>query len=143
MDTLDFSNTSFVLYQILPDDKKIDFLNQAFDGNVVKTSQRFYEQHFKSVIAPSGETEIGIISYVTPDGAKINIFFHDDYMHVNSNKLVPIKELVGSAFMDGHILVLDKTLKKTKDNRERFHMRFYRAYKKLNDPSRPFPLSQN
>jgi len=133
MGLLNFNNNSYVLYQILPDHKKIAFLNDSFDTDVMKLSQKYYEQHFAEIIHQQGDTEIGILSYLDPDGFKINIFFHDDYIHVNSERLKPIRDLVSVIFQDGNILVRDKSKKKTKHNKERFHMRFYRAYKKLND----------
>ncbi len=130
-----------MLYQILPDHKKIDFVNKSLNSNnVPELSKSIYQEHFKGIIAPIGKTEIGILSYLTPKKDKVNIFFCDDYVHINSNKLTPIYDLVATAFIEGHILVLDYTLKKNKENKERYHMRFYRAYKRLNDINRNMPL---
>ena len=61
-------------------------------------------------------------------------------MHVNCNKLIPIKELVHAAFTEGNILVLNKKLKKNKLNKDRYHMRYYRAYEKINPDKCFLPL---
>lgn len=143
METLKFNSSSFVLYQILPDHKKIDFLNQIFDGDTTQTSKKFFEQHFKEIIAATGSTEIGIISYITTDGDKINVFFHKDHMHINSNKLIPIRDLISAVLRDGNIVVLDTDMKKTKSNRDRFHMRYYRAYRRANPTSWVLPIFPN
>ena len=136
-----FTNSSFVLYQILPDYKKIDFLNRSFDNNVTKLTQEIYQKHFKEVLSPVGNTEIGIVSYLFQDTDKINIFFHNDMIHVNCNKLIPIRNLIKIAFMEGNILLLDKSLKKNSNNRDRYHMRYYRAYRRINNGL--YPISES
>ncbi len=141
MKSLNFDNASFVLYQILPNHKKIEFLNDSFTGNIFDISKKFYENHFIKVVEPDKDIEVGILSYITHEGDKLNIFFHDGYMHVNCNKLIPIRELVHAAFSEGNILFLDKTKKKNKTNREQYHMRYYRAYKKLNPDALFLPIS--
>lgn len=138
---LQFTNSSYVLYQILPDHKKIDFLNRAFESDIAKLSQEIYQNHFRSVLTTSEKTEIGIISYDTPEGERVNVFFHGDMMHINCNKLRPLRELVNTAFHDGSILIRDRSLKKTTENRERYHMRYYRAYVNLNYDHYQYPIS--
>ena len=143
MKILTFTNTSFVLYQIFPDHKKIDFLDQAFDGDIPKIAERLYQVHFEKIVEPSGDIDIDIISYITPEGGIVNIFCIDDILHINSNRLREIRHLVESAFYEGNILILDTTYKKTRTNRDRYHLRFYRAYKKINDDDDCIPLNMS
>jgi len=140
MEDINFNNISFTLYQILPDYRKIMFLNEIFDKDLNSISQKFYEEHFKDIINSDGVVDIEILSFLTPEGDKVNIFFHDDYIHVNCDRLKPIKDLVKVIFTDGNIIFRDKSLKKTKENRTRYHMRFYRAYKKLNEDDNFLPI---
>jgi hypothetical protein len=145
METLEFSNNSFVLYQILPDHKKILFLSETFDSEDTTDdiTMRYYQNHFESILNKDGSTELGILSYTTVDGDRVNVIFQDNYVHVNSDRLIPIKELVSILFDDGNILVRDIRLKKNKSNRERYHMRFYRAYKKINPEHWLLPIVLN
>lgn len=140
MKTLKFDNTSFILYQILPNHKKIDFLNQSFTGNISNISKAFYKQHFRNTLKHNAIIEVGILSYQTDTGAKVNIFLQDDYMHVNSDKLIPIRELIHATLYDGDILILDKTKKKTKENRDRYHLKYYRAYRRINPIDKFLPI---
>lgn len=142
METLNFTNNSFVLYQILPNHKKIDFLNESFDKHdAALVADKLYFSHFDEIITPGEDTQIGILSYLSQDGSKINIIFHGNIIHVNSDRMKPIHELVYAIFNDGNIIYQDKSLKKNKYNRERFHMKYYRAYRKLNILDGAYPIS--
>ena len=141
MEALNFSNESFVLYQILPNHKKIKFLMDSFDSeDVDELSIKYYRQHFAGVLSNYEDDVVGIVSYMTPDGYKVNVFFHDNYIHINSERLIPIKTIVHAIFTDGNILIRDHSLKKTKKNKDRFHMRYYRAYIKVNPEGETIPM---
>lgn len=128
-----------MLYQILPDHKKIDFLNQSFDGDISKISDRIYKQHFQNAFKKNGNNDIPILSYMTRDGDKVNVFFHRDYVHINSNKLKPIHQLVCAAMVDGNILLSEPIFKKTPENRDQYHMRYYRVYKRVTPMDKVLP----
>jgi len=139
METLNFTNNSFVLYQILPDHKKIDFLNQSFDGDITQITDAVYKHHMREAFKQNDNVDIPILSYLTRDGAKVNVFFYKKFIHVNSNKLKPIHQLVTSAMVDGNILILEPDIKKTGANRDQYHMRYYRVYKRVTPIDKSLP----
>lgn len=150
MDNLKFSNSSFVLYSILPDFKKIDYIYRGLKVSNIKSTldeqsenndnlvnmndiaSEIYKEHFSEIISPVDDTQIGIISYMTKSDDVVNIFFYNGYIHVNSNKLKPIHEFINMVMLQGNIVTLDKSKKKTPENKDRFHLRYYRAYRKIN-----------
>lgn len=144
MKDLNFSNGSYVLFSILPLDKKIEFLDRIMNQeDADELSKEYYTDHFSEVLDDDEVNEIGILSYYTPENDKVNIIFHDNVIHVNSDKLTPIKHLIEEMFYDGNIVVRDKSYKKTKHNKHRYHMRFYRAYRKINIENEKLPIVNN
>lgn len=141
MNALKFSNASFVLYQILSKHRKIDFLYDTFFGNDAETvSHTYFKQHIKSLVSPDIDSDMAIVAFITSDGDQVNVIMDSETIHINCDRLKPIRYLVTSAFMDGNILIRDKSARKTPKNREQFHMRFYRAYKKINPPFTFYPI---
>lgn len=144
MEDFNFTNGSYVLYSILPLDQKIEFMERLMNlEDADDLSQEYYTSHFSEVLEDDKINEIGILSYYTPDGDKVNIIFHDNVIHVNCDRLVPIKELIYEMFYEGNIMVRDKSFKKTPENRHRYHMRYYRAYRKANIEDDRLPISEN
>lgn len=131
---LNFTNSTFVLYQILPNYKKIEFLYNSLEIGIDTTQVaiQVYQNHFKDVISPVGKTEIGIVAYTTDSNDKVNMFFQNDEMHINCNKLLPIKDIICTSMTNGIILIRDHSFKKTSANKDRYHLRYYRVYRRIN-----------
>lgn len=141
MNDLNFSNASFVLYQILPKQRKIDFLYDAFFGdNMDEISTRYFKAHMSGVIKPRPSTSLSIMAFLTADGSRVNIIMDSDTIHINSDKLKPITDLVHTAFMDGNILFRDVSALKTPENKDQFHLKYYRSYKKINPIPFIYPI---
>lgn len=136
-----FTNGTFVLYNILPIDKKIDFLHQLKTKSIEDVSLQTYHNLFSDIISNDGvvTVDVGILTYTIEDHP-LNIFFMGDHVHINCNRLVHIKDFISDMLINGELVVRDFTMKKTSKNKGRYHHRFYRAYKIINQNNK-YPIS--
>ena len=140
---LHFSKMSFMLYVILPEYKKIEYINRGLhihamlndaeaNVNMDIIALKLYREHLSNFTSSFVNTQVGITSYITNDNHKVNIFIHNNIIHINSSSLIPIKQFVTMMLLHGNIIIRDYSYKKTKHNSDKFHLRYYRAYKKIN-----------
>ena len=144
----ELSQDEYILYQMLTPDLKVNYLFDCIHEDTFEVFERYWRENIpefpdigKLSSADSEIDAVAIMSFVGPDDVRINIFFEDAYMHINSNRLRPIKDTVKQVFMDGHIITRDYDRKKS-DHPKQYYMRFFRSYKKLNG-IQTFPIILN
>jgi len=140
MNTLNFSTDSYVLYQILPNSKKFEFLYDTFHGDVKNISSSYFKTHFDEILSKKTVPALSIMTFLTKDGEKLNIFFERDTMHINCDSEAPINDAVKSLFNEGNILYHDKNAVRSV-NSELFFMRYYRVYRRIGEAT--FPIYQS
>ena len=84
-----------------------------------------------------------MIAGQTSSGDKVNIVMYGNSIFLNSDKLTPIKEIVKTFMIGGDILVPDSDHLSKNRNKNRYHMRFFRAYKRLNSIQVRNPIHLN
>lgn len=87
--------------------------------------------------------QISMIAGQTSSGDKVNIVMYGNSIFLNSDKLTPIKEIVKTFMIGGDILVPDSEHLSKNRNKNRYHMRFFRAYKRLNAIQVRNPINLN
>lgn len=144
MNALNLSTGSYILYQILPIQRKLEFLSDIFRRSDSKqVSAEYFKDHFKDILEDNKLAAIEIVTFLTSDGDKLNVFTDTDCIHVNCDKLAPINNLVKLLLLQGNILYRDKKIKKTDRNRHRFFMKYYRVYRKVNPAHELYPICQS
>lgn len=120
------SKDRFVYGMKILESKSIEELN--------KVSTEAYMELFSdmSEICRGMIMQISMIAGQTSSGDKVNIVMYGNSIFLNSDKLTPIKEIVKTFMIGGDILVPDSEHLSKNRNRNRYHMRFFRAYKRLN-----------
>ena len=116
----------FVYGMKILESKSIEELN--------KVSTEAYMELFSdmSEICRGMIMQISMIAGQTSSGDKVNIVMYGNSIFLNSDKLTPIKEIVKTFMIGGDILVPDSEHLSKNRNKNRYHMRFFRAYKRLN-----------
>ena len=143
MSTLKFSSESFVLYQMLPNIKKVSFLYDTFNGDARSVATEYFKSHFGDVLNSNKNTTMSMMTFITRSGDKVNVIFEGNRMHINCGELKSIHQLVLSILMEGNIIYQDKSFTKTPENADRFFMRYYRVYIKVNRGNELYPISHN
>lgn len=131
------SKDRFVYGMKILESKSIEELN--------KVSTEAYMELFSdmSEICRGMIMQISMIAGQTSSGDKVNIVMYGNSIFLNSDKLTPIKEIVKTFMIGGDILVPDSEHLSKNRNRNRYHMRFFRAYKRLNSIQVRNPIHLN
>lgn len=127
----------FVYGMKILESKSIEELN--------KVSTEAYMELFSdmSEICRGMIMQISMIAGQTSSGDKVNIVMYGNSIFLNSDKLTPIKEIVKTFMIGGDILVPDSEHLSKNRNKNRYHMRFFRAYKRLNSIQVRNPINLN
>mgnify|MGYP006323706135 CR=1 FL=1 len=127
----------FVYGMKILESKSIEELN--------KVSTEAYMELFSdmSEICRGMIMQISMIAGQTSSGDKVNIVMYGNSIFLNSDKLTPIKEIVKTFMIGGDILVPDSDHLSKNRNKNRYHMRFFRAYQRLNSIQVRNPIHLN
>jgi hypothetical protein len=135
-----FDGNSFLVYQMLSNQDRVDFVYTAQQEGLKKAIEKYLLRYF-SDWGRDGLEQVSLFAFMTQDRQKLNMFIHRGVVHLNCEKLRPIKRMVHTLFQEGEILYHLPEIRKTKHNRHKYHMRYYRAYVHVNsDERRKFPL---
>jgi hypothetical protein len=139
---VNFNGDSYLVYQSLSDRDKISFLYESNTEGVKPTLDKYLRKYLKGFkVREDGTDNLFMYSYLTEDDQKVNIFLHDSVYHVNCDRIGPIRDFVHKIMEEGDILLFQPEFVKTRNNRDRYHLRFYRAYRRINgEEGRTYPL---
>jgi hypothetical protein len=144
----ELSAACITLFKFLPNDKKASFASDLLKcttsdglGAVVKS----YYKHLFATGESDGSnfTNVGIIVATTSKNESVNIVFNEDLIYFNSAKQKPISDIIKTMMLNGDIMFRERKYRKTVENKERFHLKFYRVYRKLNYRTTRYPIVLN
>lgn len=125
---------SFVLYSILSDRDKISYISDLFNAEDEKHNDitNDYMQDYVNIFPYEVNPYVKIhIYYLEQFDSVLHIFDQGKLLHFNSDRLVSINYYLTQCYSLGYILTRNYEYKKTKHNKDKFHLRYYRAYNLL------------
>lgn len=144
----ELSAACITLFKFLPNNKKALFVNELLKCTTSDGLGVVIKSYYKHLFA-SGETDdskfsnVGIIVATTSKNESVNIVFNGDLIYFNSAKQKPIMDIIKTMMLNGDIMFREKKYRKNIENKERFHLKFYRVYRKLNYRAIRYPIVLN
>lgn len=134
-----FDAKSYMIYQLLPDSKKIEFLMESIDGDVDEVTTKFYTEYF-SEVAHQNSTELLVITLFSDGGNRVNVIFDDWHIHVNSNSEEGIESFSKTLFDKGYIM---ESVEVDPEIDKIFHLKYHKCFHTLNQSWELLPINYN
>lgn len=145
---MNIPETGKVIYNFLPKSERARFSYELLEceneSATINYIQKWYLSLFRDIKSQKGNVmRVGLVSAKSASGDPVNIVTCGDLVYINSDQLRSIKEVVKNMMIYGDVLVSVPHLKKTKDNKHRYYMRYLRVYKRLNAYTSAMPIHNN
>jgi len=137
------------LYKFLKPKDRFAYGLKVLESKSIEELNRISSEAYMNLFSDMHEIckgtimQISMIAGQTSSGDKVNIVMYGNNIFFNSNKLKPIKKLVETFILGGDILVPNDDASSETRNKNRYHMKYFRAYKRLNSTQIRNPIHLN
>lgn len=127
-DKFHIDERGYIIYNVLPPDKKIQYLSEIFKGgNYPEITQDYINSFFKN-LSRRGAFEFNTLVVKTKTGNIVNIIFDKNIIHINASNMSDIRTFIHTVIHNGSILFKLSEVKPS----DKFHLPCYARYIKLN-----------